>query len=291
MSKNGLLFALFAAFISGLSVFVNGIGVNLADPILFSAIKNSAALLLITSSILIFKEFNQFKTLSNKQLLTLILIGIIGGSVPFILFFSGLKMGGAIISSFIFRSLFIFCGIFGYFILKETPSTNELLGALLIFCANAFLISGELVFGLPQTLVLLATIFWALEYTISRKILAELNPRIIIFFRMFFGSIILFAFSFFNGPIQSIPTEAFPWIVLTSILLFGFLSTWYLALKHLTVFSATSILTIGGLVSAFLNFAFLNKIPTQIELLSLFFLLVGVIFVSGIYGFRKELIN
>ncbi len=185
----GILFALLTALISGISVFVNGFAVTLTDPSLYALLKNAGALMFLASSVFLFKEFHLFRKLSKKDLLYLVMIGVVGGSIPFLLFFEGLSLGGPAASSFVYRSIFIFAGIFGYFLLREKPEKNDLIAGAAILAGN-FLLVNDLSFGTGQLLVLAATVLWALEYTISRKILKQLEPKVVMFSRMFFGSIV-----------------------------------------------------------------------------------------------------
>ena len=104
-----------AALISGFSVFINGVAVTFADPFVYAALKNTGALLFLGAALLAFRELGNLRNLSLRQWGMLALIGVIGGSIPFLLFFWGLKLGGAAVSSFIYRSLFLFAGVFGNF--------------------------------------------------------------------------------------------------------------------------------------------------------------------------------
>ncbi|MFH1785908.1 MAG: DMT family transporter [Candidatus Micrarchaeota archaeon] len=271
----GIMLALATAIISGISVFINGIAVNSADPIVYTIMKNSGVLLFLFATVFAFKEINNFRNLTKKQWATLVLIGIIGGSIPFALFFWGLKLGGAVIGSFIYRSLFIFAGVFGYLLLKEKPERNDIIAGVLLLVGNAILLSGELTFGFAQLLVLGATVLWALEYTISRKILADLQPRTVMVSRMFFGSIVLSLFVFGSGTAIAIDASILPWLGLTALLLFGFVITWYTSLKYIPVFKATVILALGGIITTVLNVVFLDAILSLTDLLSILLILTG----------------
>lgn len=288
--SKGIMLALTTALISGVSVFVNGIAVKLSDPIVYTALKNVGALIFLIAAAFALNELKNLKNLSRKQLGMLVLIGIIGGSVPFALFFWGLKLGGAAVSSFIFRSLFVFAAVFGYLILKEKPERNDLIAAFLILAGNALLVSGELSFGFGQVLVLAATLLWALEYTLSRKMLSEVAPRTVMVSRMLFGSIALFCFLFFTGSsnLLTFTPSILPWLVLTSLLLFGFVSTWYSALKYLPIAKAAAILTLGGLVTTVLNAVFLKSVLSLNDLLSALLIVVGCALVVKLNELAKR---
>jgi drug/metabolite transporter (DMT)-like permease len=287
----GILLAFLAALISGVSVFVNGAAVKLADPFVYTTLKNLGALAFIGAAVFAFSELRSFKGLSKRQWGMLIAIGVIGGSVPFLMFFWGLKLGGAAVSSFIFRSLFLFAGVAGYLVLKENPEPRDLAAGLILLVGNALLVSGDLAFGLGQMLVLGATILWAIEYSISRKMLAEVNPRVVMASRMAFGSIILLGFLSFEGTLGSVfqlSADMALWLVVTSVLLGGFLLSWYGSLKHLPVMRATAILALGGIITASLSIMQGGAV-TLSESIGLLIILAGVGVAVGIAGFASTM--
>jgi drug/metabolite transporter (DMT)-like permease len=287
MMSRGLMFAIVTALISGVSIFINGIAVTLSDPFAYTLLKNSGALLFLGAAVLALKELHAFRNLSRKQWGLLALIGLVGGSLPFLMFFWGLKLGGAAVSSFIFRSLFIFAALFGYIILKEKPEPKDYAAGLIILLGNALLVSGDLAFGMGQLMVLGATVLWALEYTISRKVLADVSPTVVMVSRMLFGSIVLFAFLGATGSLSilsSISIEGISWLGLTSLLLFGFVMGWYNALKHLPVLKASAVLASGGIITAALNLFFLGKAVTLTEAMGLVLILLGAIIMVSFSG-------
>jgi len=290
--QKGILLALAAALISGVSVFVNGMAVKLADPLAYTVLKNVGALLFLGAVVLALNEMKNLSKLTKKQLGLLIAIGIIGGSVPFALFFWGLKLGGAAISSFIFRSLFVFAGVFGYLVLKEKPEPKDMAAGFVILIGNALLVSGDAVFGLGQILVLAATVLWALEYTLSRKAMADISPKIVMLSRMLFGSLLLFGLLAANGSLGAllVSAEVLQWLGLTSLLLFGFILAWYSALNYLPILKAASVFALGGVITAVLEAVFLQKTPLPVEALGIFLVFAGSLWVAGaLVSARKTL--
>jgi len=276
--------ALAAALVSGVSVFVNGVAVALSDPFAYTAMKNAGALVFVAAVALAFAGFRHFRRLSLRQWGMLALIGVIGGSVPFLMFFWGLKLGGAAVSSFIYRSLFIFAGVTGYLVLKETPSPRDVAAGFVVLAGNALLVSGEAAFGLGQALVLGATLLWAVEYAISRKLMADVHPQAVMASRMFFGSVVLLGFLAATGSLGALFTadaSVLGWLALASLLLCGFLFTWYNALKNLPLMKACVVFTLGGIVTAALNAVFLGKAVTLVQAAGLVLILGGVLLAAG----------
>jgi drug/metabolite transporter (DMT)-like permease len=282
--RKGVALALIAAVVSGVSVFINGIAIKLADPLAYTLIKNLGAFVFLAAIIFAFSEYRHFRSLSKRQWGMLALIGIVGGSVPFVMFFWGLKLGGAAVSSFIFRSLFIFAAITGYFILKEKPEPRDVAAGFIILIGNALLVSGDVALGPGPLLVLGATALWSVEYALSRKVMSDVHPRAVMASRMFFGSLVLMSFLFSTGSLgtlSDISAQAFEWLALTSLLLGAFLMSWYACLRHLPLLKAASIFALGGLVTVALEAAFLGKAVTPAEGAGLLFILLGVALVAA----------
>ncbi len=289
--SKGLVLALLAALVSGVSVFVNGVAVSLADPFAYTALKNMGALAFIAAITLALAGVRHFRNLSLRQWGLLVLVGVVGGSIPFLMFFWGLKLGGAAVSSFIYRSLFIFAGVTGYLILKEVPSPRDVAAGFVILAGNALLVSGEAAFGLGQALVLGATVLWAVEYAISRKLMSDVHPQAVMASRMFFGSIVLLGFLAATGSLGALfsaDSAVLGWLALTSLLLCGFLFTWYNALKNLPLVKASVIFTLGGIVTAVLNAIFLSKAITLVQATGLVLILGGVLLAVGIASFVRS---
>ena len=135
-NEKGIMFGFITALISGVSIFVNSFGVSLSDPFVYTTIKNALVVVFILSTFFIFKNMRELSALTKKQIAQLVIIGLIGGSVPFLLFFYGLSLGIASVSSFIFRSLFIFASLMAVFYLKEKIDHRFFIGALIVFIGN-----------------------------------------------------------------------------------------------------------------------------------------------------------
>ncbi len=283
--QKGIALAFITALISGFSVFANGMAVKLADPSVYTLAKGIGALLFLVAAAFALKELKHFRALSRKQWAMLGLIGIVGGSLPFLMFFWGLSLGGAAVSSFIYRSLFVFAAVFGYLILKETPSPRDFAAGFAILLGNALLVSGEVLFGVGQLLVLGATALWALEYAISRKVMADVHPKVVMVARMGFGSIVLLAFLGFSGSLAALwamDTAVLGWLALTSLMLFAFITCWYSALKRLPLLKATVILALGGVITAVLEAVFLAKAVSGMAALGLLLVFAGAIIAAEI---------
>ena len=264
MNKNkGFLLVLGTAFISGLSVFVNKFGIAVINPYIFTGLKNIIITLLIISWLLMMKDWKILKNLKQKQWLLLILIGLVGGSVPFLLFFKGLSMTSGVQAAFMHKTMFIYIAILAFIFLKEKISKNFLIAGLLLLLGNILLLKlTSYSFGLGDVLILIATLFWAGENVLSKYMLNDLPSRIVIWGRMFFGSIFIILFLLMTnqiGLVSSLSINQLGWVMITSVLLFGYVCTWYSGLKYIKVSEAAVILLLATPITTLLSWMFLDK--------------------------------
>ncbi len=116
-------------------------------------------------------------------------------------------------------------------------------------------------FGFGEGLILAAILFWAVEFIIAKKALIKLSGLVVAWGRMFFGSIFLLGFLYFTNRlvlVDSLNGIQWIWLIGTSILLFGYVTTWYTGLKHAPANVVTAILTIGFPITVILNSIFIS---------------------------------
>src|SRR3989338_10716149 len=118
-NKNGLILVLFTAIISGFSIFINSIGVKEFDSSIFTFAKNLVVAILLLAIIIGLGNFSELRLLKRKHWLQFMGIGLIGGSVPFLLFFRGLQLAAGTTSAFLHKKIFIYITIFALLFLKE----------------------------------------------------------------------------------------------------------------------------------------------------------------------------
>lgn len=290
--KKGLLLVLLTAIISGFSIFINQFGVSVVNPYIFTGLKNIAVAILFCGILLMMKDWRLLKKLSKKQWGLLVLIGLIGGSVPFLLFFKGLFLTTAAGGAFIHKTMFIYVAVLAAIFLKEKIDKRFLFGSLLLLLGNAFLLKFiPHSLGKGDLLVLTATLFWAAENIISKYALKNLPSRIVGWGRMFFGSIFILMFLLITGQLSliiNLNLNQINWVIITSILLFAYVITWYCGLKYVPVSLATSILLLGAPITTFLSFVYSGTITPK-EIFGYILVVLGIVIILG-FGrlFKKE---
>src|SRR3990172_11576946 len=95
-TKKGIVLAITAAVISGFAVYINKEGVALVkDSDIYTTLKNVFTAVLVVSFIIFAGQASKLKKLKSGDWLALIIIGLVGGSIPFLLFFKGLLMSNS----------------------------------------------------------------------------------------------------------------------------------------------------------------------------------------------------
>ncbi len=296
--RKGILLVLATAVISGVSIYINAIGVKFSNPAVFTGMKNLLVGVLFFSVILLLKEWPQIKQLTRKQWYQLITIGLVGGAIPFLLFFKGLSMTIPAQGSFIHKTMFIYVGFLAIIFLKEKLNKS------LLFGLGALLIGNILFLGIRPSgigwgdgLVFLATLFWAAEIIISKKALAQLSARLVAWGRMFFGAVFISFYLLSTrqiGAVFAYNPEQWKWIIITSLFLFGYVFTFYHGLKHVRASVATAILALGAPITGLITIIANQGVGwSLIQVGGVVLMLIGIGLIIGIQrikSFKNELI-
>ncbi len=280
----GSLLAILTAIISGVSIIANKFFVATIDPFLFTAIR--ALFIGLVFFIICFYSnkfsFKGFNSVSWKYLLA---IGIIGGGLAFLLFFSGLKLTTGGRAAFLHKTLPFFTFGLAYFFLKEKVK-KYLPYLLAMFIGIIFIVFTKInpteFFSNPQLgdlLILGATFLWAIEITISKKAMNKGESNwIISFSRMFIGAIVLFGvigiFGKFNLLLQLNSAQIIK-IIISTALLFAYVFCWYWSIKLIDISKATSFLLLAPVISLILGILIFKEPLGIVPLLGSFLILIG----------------
>ena len=262
-SSKGLRLVLLAAGISGFSIFVNKIMVGgFSDPYLFTTVKNVLVAALLAGIVIPMGRHKELFALKLGSWARLAAIGVVGGGIPFLLFFKGLSMTSASSGAFIQKTMFLYVGFIALVFLKERLNLKHLAFAIVLLTGNAVAVGLNVyTVNAGDVLVLAATLLWALETVLAKKALEEVSPSIVACARMAFGSAIMLAFLGLTGRlglVSQITGQQALITVVSAAILAGYVLTWFHGLKHLSAFSATAILFLGSPVTTALSALFLK---------------------------------
>ncbi|MGE3074406.1 MAG: DMT family transporter [Dehalococcoidia bacterium] len=279
----GLAFA--AAIVSGFSVWVNSYAVKeVRDPAVFTTAKNLTVGLVLVAALLSSSSKQSPRPRTKTHWTMLLSLGIVGGSVPFVLFFEGLSQSGPGNAAFIQKTLFIWVAILAVPLLGERVGRWQVAALGLLLCA-------QLLIGRPSSwapgrgelMVLAATAFWTVETVIARRLLPEVGVLLGATTRMGLGGIALFAYLTVQGKLGAffgLDAEQWRWVVSTSAILLVYVTVWYAALRRAPATVVTSILTLGAPITALLATWSGKPSPSGEQMLGYAILAVGLAVVA-----------
>jgi drug/metabolite transporter (DMT)-like permease len=283
--QKGILLAFGAALVSGVANFVNKNGVSaVGEPFVYTAMKNLVTALLLSGVLFAFKNLRQLKKLKKLDWLKLTVIGLIGGSIPFLLFFRGLSMTSATSASFIHKTLFIWVALLAIPFLKEKFHWYQY-GALAMLFFGNFIMLGPNAFewGQGETYVFIATLLWSFEFIVAKKVLMTIHPNIVAWARLAIGMVFISLFLIFTGRFGELFSTSFigwQWSMLTGAILFLFVLSWYHALKRSPVTLVTSVLVFASPITTFLNEVFQKKELVWNSAVGSLLIIVGIFVLS-----------
>jgi len=298
--RKGIYFALATALISGLAIYINKFAVmEMKDPFIFTAVKNVAVAALLFAFLILPKALPELKSLSRKQWLTLGVIGGVGGSIPFLLFFYGLSLGTAVSAAFIHKTLFIWVAVLAVPFLGERlgkfhlAALATLVGGniLLLGWPNSWLISGG------ELMIFAATLLWAVEAIIAKRVMKQVSPNVAAFGRMFFGAIVMLVFLAVTGKLSTVASlsgQQFGWVALTSVFLFGYVSCFYTGLKYAPASVVASILVLGSVITSLLYAILDARIYSPAQIMGMLLIILatlGLWYIAPKVKIRKEALS
>lgn len=262
MVKKGTYLALATALISGVSVYVNSFGVKqVPDPFVFTTAKNLLVAVGLVALVLLPGAWRELQSLTRNQWLALLSLGLVGGSVPFLLFFYGLSQATAPSAAFIHKTLFIWVAILAVPLLGERIGKLQVLALATLLVGNLVLVGrpAQWGWGAAELFVLAATLLWAVEAVVARRLMAGISARTAALGRMGLGALVMLGFLAATGRTDAVTAMSgiqWGWVLITSILLFGYVNGYYHALKNAPATLVASVLVLGSVVTSLLHAVF-----------------------------------
>ncbi|HEU0001904.1 MAG TPA: DMT family transporter [Ktedonobacteraceae bacterium] len=279
--RQGITLALVAAIVSGVSIYVNKFGVaHIRDPFVYTTVKNSVVVVGLLAAVGLLASWKELRSMTPARWLAWIGLGVIGGGVPFLLFFQGLTTASAASASLLQKTLFLWVALLAVPFLKEHPGPWQVLG-LVVLAVSQFLLQPLTHWhgwGSGETLILIATLLWAMETILAKKVLGWMSPTTAALGRMGIGALVMWGFLAFTGRATMALTlngTQWLWVVVTALFLLGYVWTWYSALKAAPASLVTSLLTIGAIVTILLTALFNGQTATAPQITSMALLVLG----------------
>jgi drug/metabolite transporter (DMT)-like permease len=262
LSRRGLGIALAFAtsVISGVAVYVNAHGVSrFDDATVYTTAKNAVAgvLLVLLALPVVRTRRRSERRPTRRQLLGVAALAAIGGSIPFVLFFEGLSRATATQAAFIHKTLVIWVALLAVPLLRERLGPAHVLAIALVVGGQAWLAGGPgtVAFGSGEAMILGATLLWAVEVIVVKRLVTDLEPPLLAAGRMALGAALLVGWLALSGratDLVSLGADQWGWALLTGLLLTAYVATWYEALARAQAVDVTAVLVFGAVVTALL---------------------------------------
>ena len=264
----GVMVAGATAAISGVSVFVNSYGVKaFHQAAVYTTAKNLVAAVVLTAGAAAFarRRAAAAPPVSPRRPLSgaargaaLTYVGAVGGGLAFVLFFDGLAATSAVPAAFLRDSLVVWVALGALPFLGERPSRWNLAAIALLVAGQVSAGGGmgHLIANRGAALVLAATVLWAVEVLVARRLLDDLSPATVALTRMGGGAVVLVGYLAATGHLSGLVAlsgRQFGWALATGALLAGYVATWMTALARARAVDVTSVLVGGALVTAALD--------------------------------------
>jgi len=294
--RTGILLALATAGISGFAIFLNGNGVRaFGSPASYTTAKNAvAALVLILIVAATYRAGTRLtKPSGARQWIGVSAVAVIGGAVPFVLFFEGLARASSTQAAVVHKSLVIWVALLAVVLLREKLKWPHYLAIGLIVAAQIGLAGGlgnlvAIAIDTGVLMILGATLLWSVEVIVAKRLLKSLTPWTLSIARMGGGALVLVAWSATQGALGAIvpsTSAQWGWVLLTGLLLAGYVMTWHHALARAQAVDVTAVLVVGVLITAALNGVFKGAdVAAQLPSYGLIFVAGALLVWNGLRG-------
>jgi drug/metabolite transporter (DMT)-like permease len=256
----GISLAFATALISGVSIYVNGRAVkHFDDATVYTTAKNAVAgvLLVVLALTAARKAQTTGRPAGRRQWLGLLGVAVIGGSVPFVLFFEGLARSEATQASFFQKTLVLWVALLAVPLLHERFRAPHAVAIGLLVAGQAWYAGhvGTVAFGVGEAMILAATLLWAVEVILVKRLLGSFPADVLAAVRMALGTVLLLGWLVISGGfgrLTALDAAQWRWALLTGLLLTAYVATWYAALARAGAIDVTAVLVFGAVVTALL---------------------------------------
>jgi len=135
-----------------------------------------------------------------------------------------------------------------------------------------------------------ATLLWSVEVILAKRLLGRVDPLVVGVGRLGIGLVVLFGYLAFTGKLELITTltaTQWSWVLLTGVLLAGYVGTWFSALKNAPATVVTCVLVLAAPITALLDAAVNGRIPGTAPLASYGLITIAAVLLV-VAAFRRD---
>lgn len=264
--RDGLLLALAAALISGVAVYLNGEAVRrFPSPTVYTTGKNLLAGIVLVSIAIGVRSSGRFPSaaatrLTARQRWGLVVVAALGGAIPFVLFFEGLARATSSDAAFLHKTLVVWVAILAVTVLGERVTALHVAAVAALMAGQVAIADGvgSLRPGVGEAMILTATICWAIELIIVKRLVVDIAPPTVGAARIGGGSVLLVAWLALTGRLSELvglSGSQWAWLVLTGTILSAFVSVWFAAVARAQVVDVAAVLVPGAVITGLIGLA------------------------------------
>ena len=147
------------------------------DAAVYTTLKNAVAAVVETVTAP-FVQRADVRRIERPARVALVAVGILGGGIGFLLFFSGLAMASAPSAAFIQKTMFVWVAILAVPFLGERLGFVQIAALAVLAVGQALVLPPRgIAWGTGETLILLATLCWTVEVVLVRLVLVGSPAR------------------------------------------------------------------------------------------------------------------
>jgi drug/metabolite transporter (DMT)-like permease len=263
MRSVGLRIALVTAAISGVAVAINGSGVRaFGDATAYTTGKNIvAAVILAIAAGIAGRRRATPRTDTPPTRATVAgcaFVGLIGGGVAFALFFEGLARATSADAAFLHKTLVLWVALLAVPLLRERLSWLHAVAIVLLLTGQVVLGGGlpSLGAGGGEIMILAATLLWSAEVVVAKRLLPQIAALQLGVIRLGVGSAGLRVWLGVTGRADALlgmTASQWGWLLLTGLLLAGYVGTRFTALALAPAVDVTAVLVAAAVLTAIIN--------------------------------------
>lgn len=261
-AASGIIWAIGTAVISGVAIWVNRFGVaawsSAGGSLPYTTVKNTVAAAVIGVIVWKVAPVAVDRRELRRHWKGLMSIAIFGGAIPFALFFEGLSRATSTQAAFIHKSLLLWVAALAIPLLGERVRTVHILAIAALFGGQIALAGGvsNLALGVGEAMIFAATLLWAVEVIVAKRVLEHVPAGLVGLARMGGGAVVLLLIGLVGGaaiPAGALGFEQVGWVLLTGSVLAGYVYTWMKALSLAPAIDVTAVLVGSVIITALLD--------------------------------------
>jgi drug/metabolite transporter (DMT)-like permease len=251
----GYFYAALNAIISGFAIYINSLGVSLfKDSTLYTTLKNAVVgVALLLPLVVLASRRAEWKRLTGRQWGYLLLLAVVGGSVPYALFFRGLQLSTPVTSSLLNHAQFVLVAVLAFVLLRERHSVLIWLALVTLLVGTVWGVNvTHAKWSLGDTLVALSTVLFAAGVILAKYLLRDLSTLTVMTAKMSIGSLFLLLYIGATGRLGAIGTlsgQQWSFVIVTGLILLAFTVTAFLALRFASATVAMAIPAASPLIT------------------------------------------